>query len=189
MLPRDEGGLLAYAKGILHWHERHRFCGNCGLPTESREAGHLRVCTDRACGASHFPRTDPAVIMLISDGDRAVLGRKSEWPDGMYSALAGFVEPGESLEEAVAREVKEEVAIDVNNIRYHSSQPWPFPASLMLGFYADAVSGEIAFDPDELEDARWFSRAELKRGEAGLVRRARSDSIARRLINDWVYGR
>ena len=95
LLPPDEGGLLAYAKGILHWHERHRFCGNCGQPTESREAGHLRVCGDHSCGASHFPRTDPAVIMLIGRGDRAVLGRKSEWPDGMYSALAGFVEPGE----------------------------------------------------------------------------------------------
>ncbi len=189
LLPPDEGGLLAYAKGILHWHERHRFCGSCGQPTESRDAGHLRVCIDRACGASHFPRTDPAVIMLVSHGDRAVLGRKSEWPDGMYSALAGFVEPGESLEEAVAREVKEEVAIDIANIRYHSSQPWPFPASLMLGFYADALSGEIALDRDELEDARWFTRDELKRGEAGLVRRARSDSIARRLINDWMYER
>ena len=189
LLPRDQGGLLAYAKGILHWHERHRFCGNCGQPTESREAGHLRICSDRACGVSHFPRTDPAVIMLIAEGDRAVLGRKAEWPDGMYSALAGFVEPGESLEEAVAREVKEEVAIDVANIRYHSSQPWPFPASLMLGFYADALSGEIAFDPDELEDARWFTRAELRQGGAGLVRRARSDSIARRLIDDWVYER
>ncbi|MCY4548363.1 MAG: NAD(+) diphosphatase [Defluviicoccus sp.] len=189
LLPPDQGGLLAYAKGILHWHERHRFCGNCGQPTESREAGHLRICTDRACGVSHFPRTDPAVIMLIAEGDRAVLGRKAEWPDGMYSALAGFVEPGESLEEAVAREVKEEVAIDVANIRYHSSQPWPFPASLMLGFSADALSGEIAFDPEELEDARWFTREELRQGAAGLVRRARSDSIARRLINDWVYER
>ena len=189
LLPPDEGGLLAYAKGILHWHERHRFCGNCGQPTESREAGHLRICSDHSCGVSHFPRTDPAVIMLIGRGNRAVLGRKSEWPDGMYSALAGFVEPGESLEEAVAREVKEEVAIEVANIRYHSSQPWPFPASLMLGFYADALSDEIAFDPDELEDARWFTRDELKAGGAGLVRRARSDSIARRLINDWVHGR
>ncbi len=189
LLPRDQGGLLAYAKGILHWHRRHRFCGNCGQPTEIREAGHLRICSDRACGASHFPRTDPAVIMLVSDGDRAVLGRKAEWPDGMYSALAGFVEPGESLEEAVAREVKEEVAIDVANIRYHSSQPWPFPASLMLGFHADALSDAISFDPDELEDARWFTRAELKQGVGRPVRRARSDSIARRLIDDWAHRR
>ena len=127
LLPADEGGLLAYAKGILHWHERHRFCGNCGQPTESREAGHLRVCSDHSCGVSHFPRTDPRGDHADRRGDRAVLGRKSEWPDGMYSALAGFVEPGESLEEAVGREVKEEVAIEVANIATTPPSPGRFP--------------------------------------------------------------
>jgi NAD+ diphosphatase len=184
LLSRSEGGLLAYARGILHWHSTHKFCGVCGCPTESREAGHLRVCT--SCKAQHFPRTDPAVIMLVHSGDRAVLGRKSEWPDGMYSTLAGFVEPGESLEDAVAREVAEEVGLRVRNIRYHSSQPWPFPASLMLGFHAEAETDNIMRNPEELEDARWFTRAELAEGGAGIARRPRSDSIARRLIEDWI---
>lgn len=186
MLPRDVGGLLAYAKGMLHWHQRHLFCGVCGSPTKSREAGFVRVCTNPDCGTHHFPRTDPAVIMLISRGDRAVLGRKAEWPEHMYSTLAGFVEPGESLEDAVAREVMEEVGIAITNIRYHSSQPWPFPSSLMLGYYADALSDEIVMNPDELEDARWFTRAELAEGGAGIKHRPRSDSIARRLIEEWV---
>ncbi len=186
LLSRDEGGILAYAKGITHWHARHRFCGVCGAATEMREAGHVRVCLGDDCGAHHFPRTDPAVIMLVSQGDRVVLGRKSEWAEHMYSTLAGFVEPGESLEDAVAREVWEEVRIEVANVRYHSSQPWPFPASLMLGFYADAVTDDIKYNRDELEDARWFTRQELADGGAGIKHRPRSDSIARQLIKDWV---
>ena len=186
LLSHDEGSILAYARALAHWHRHHRFCGKCGAPTEMREAGHLRVCTDTGCGNHHFPRTDPAVIMLVSRGDRALLGRKAEWVKEMYSALAGFVEPGESLEAAVAREVMEESGVAVSNVRYHSSQPWPFPASLMLGFHADAESEEINFNPDELEDARWFTRAELKAGGAGLAARRRSDSIARRLITDWM---
>ncbi len=186
LLPRDDGGVLAYAKGLMHWHSRHRFCGACGAPTDRREAGHLLVCGDRSCGAQHFPRTDPAVIMLVIHGDRVVLGRKAEWAEGMYSALAGFVEPGESLEEAVAREVMEEVGLPIANLRYHSSQPWPFPASLMLGFYADALGDSVQTNPDELEDARWFTRAELADGAPGIARRPRSDSIARRLIEDWI---
>ena len=186
LLSRDEGGILAYAKGITHWHARHRFCGVCGTETVMRDAGHVRVCRDADCGSQHFPRTDPAVIMLVSRGDRVVLGRKSEWAEHMYSTLAGFVEPGESLEDAVAREVWEEVRIEVANVRYHSSQPWPFPASLMLGFYADAVTDDIEYNRDELEDARWFTRQELADGGAGIKHRPRSDSIARRLILDWV---
>jgi len=186
LLGPDDGGILAYAKGIMHWHSRHLFCGVCGTETVMREAGHVRVCNDMNCGSQHFPRTDPAVIMLVSQGERVVLGRKSEWVEHMYSTLAGFVEPGESLEDAVAREVWEEVRIEVANVRYHSSQPWPFPASLMLGFYADAVTDDIEFNRDELEDARWFTRQELADGGAGIKHRPRSDSIARRLIKDWV---
>jgi NAD+ diphosphatase len=186
LLSRDEGSILAYARALAHWHRHHRFCGTCGAATEMRESGHLRVCTDAGCATHHFPRTDPAVIMLVSRGDNALLGRKREWVEGMYSALAGFVEPGESLEGAVAREVMEETGVVVSNVRYQSSQPWPFPASLMLGFHADTENTEINFNPDELEDARWFTRAELRDGAAGLARRRRSDSIARRLITDWI---
>ena len=186
LLTHDEGAILAYARGLLYWHPRHRFCGNCGAPTVIREAGHLCVCTDADCATDHFPRTDPAVIMLVSRGDRALLARKKEWVPEMYSALAGFVEPGESLEEAVRREVGEETGILISDIRYHSSQPWPFPASLMLGFHATAETEEIHRNADELEDARWFTRAELKGGGAGLARRSRSDSIARRLIHAWI---
>jgi len=187
-LPREDGGLLAYARGLAHWHRTHRFCGRCGAATEAREAGHVRRCTDAACGASHFPRTDPAVIMLVSAGDRVLLGRKSDWPAGRYSVLAGFVEPGETLEAAVAREVMEETGIAVADVRYHSSQPWPFPASLMLGFFATALDERLVVNRDELEDARWFTRAELEADAAPHHIRPRSDSVARRLIGDWLDG-
>ncbi len=187
LMPAHEASLLAHARGLMYWHARHRFCGVCGSPADSREAGHLRVCANAACAAQHFPRTDPAVIMTVSDGERCLLGRKAEWPSGMYSALAGFVEPGESLEGAVAREVREEVGIEVRDIRYHSSQPWPFPASLMLGFHATAVTTGITVNRDELEDARWFHRGELLRKTRGF-RLPRSDSIARCLVEDWIAG-
>ena len=186
LLPREHGGLLAYARGIMHWHRQHRFCGACGSPTEIRDGGHVRVCSNPQCGISHFPRTDPAVIMLVSRGDRCLLGRKREWPPEMYSTLAGFVEPGEALEDAVAREVMEETGVRVTDVRYHSSQPWPFPASLMLGFFATATTDEVTFCETELEDARWFTRDELKGGAAGIGMRPRSDSIARRLIETWI---
>jgi len=185
LIGRDEGAALAYARGMVHWHQTHRFCGACGTPTETREGGHLRVCSSPGCGASHFPRTDPAVIMLVADGDRCVLGRKAEWAPGMYSTLAGFVEPGESLEDAVRREVREETGLEVADVNYHSSQPWPFPASLMLGFHCRAATDNIHLDTDELEDARWFTRAELKNGAGGMSR-PRPISIARRLIDDWI---
>jgi len=151
LLARDEGALLAYARGIMHWHGRHRFCGLCGSPTRSEDAGHVRRCTNPDCNAQHFPRTDPAVIMPVTDGERALLGRQKVWPRGQHSTLAGFVEPGESLEQAVAREVREETGIVVDDVTYHSSQPWPFPASIMLGFTARAVTTDISIDLDELE--------------------------------------
>lgn len=186
VMDKTEASILAYARGLMHWHAQHKFCGVCGSPTEIREAGHLRKCLNERCGAGHFPRTDPAVIMLVARGDRVLLGRKAEWPEGMYSTLAGFVEPGESLEQAVAREVMEEAGMPIANIRYHSSQPWPFPSSLMLGFYADALSDDYAQNDDELEDVRWFTRTELAEGGAGRSARPRSDSIARRLIDEWI---
>jgi len=187
MMGRHQGALLAYARGMLTWHRRHRFCGSCGGATDSAEAGFLRVCRNPECQHHHFPRTDPAVIMLVVDGERCLLGRQARWPAGMYSTLAGFVEPGETLEEAVAREVKEESGVSVRRVRYHSSQPWPFPTSLMLGFYAEAASHDIAVNGDELEDARWFERGWLREndGKNGFFL-PRRDSIARRLVNDWL---
>ena len=190
-LERHEGALLAFSRAMLFWHSRHRFCGLCGNPTRSEEAGHMRRCTDPACHTMHFPRTDPAVIMLVTDGDRALLGRNKNFPvPGMYSTLAGFVEPGESLEDAVAREVREETAIEVAAVHYHSSQPWPFPANIMLGFYAEAETTDIAVDYNELADARWFERDWLaSHADDDTFRLPRLDSIARRLIGDWLAGR
>jgi len=186
LLPRRDGALLAYARGVAHWHSRHRFCGVCGAATVAAMAGHTRVCTSRGCATIHFPRTDPATIMLVIDGDRCLLGRQKVWAPGMYSTLAGFVEPGESLEQAVAREVREESGIEVDDVRYHSSQPWPFPASLMLGFYATARTRALTIDPEELEDGRWFSAAEIRSFAGTGFSLPRADSIARRLIEGWL---
>jgi NAD+ diphosphatase len=187
------GSLLAYTLGMSYWHRRHRFCGVCGGPTRNRHGGHLRVCADAECGAEHFPRTDPAVIMLVTrsgaDGDTCLLARQARWPKGMMSTLAGFVEPGESLEEAVAREVEEEsgIAVRVEDVRYMASQPWPFPSSLMLGFRVDAPADAVLdYDADELDDARWYTRAEIRdAGPTGLILPG-ADSIARRLIETWA---
>jgi len=187
LLPREEGALLAYARGILYWHAHHRFCAVCGNPSRVEEAGHLRRCANAACGATHFPRTDPAVIMLVHNGDHCLLGRQRAWPPGMHSTLAGFVEPGESLEEAVAREVREETGIAVEDISYHSSQPWPFPSSLMLGFYARARTRDIRLDGHELEAAHWFARDFIqKHQDDDQFRLPRKDSVARRLIEEWL---
>jgi NAD+ diphosphatase len=188
LLPRQEGSLLAFARGMTYWHSRHRFCGVCGAPTRSEEAGHVRRCTNPACDAPHFPRTDPAVIMLVhDDSERCLLGRQAAWPPGMHSTLAGFVEPGESLEEAVAREVYEETHIELERVVYHSSQPWPFPASLMLGFHAEAKTAEITVDKTELEAARWYERDWLlAHQDDEHFRLPRYDSIARRLLEDWL---
>jgi NAD+ diphosphatase len=181
VLSQAEGGMVAHAVALLNWHRRHRFCANCGAASEAREAGHMRACP--ACGAQHHPRTDPVVIMLVHDGDRAILGRQAHWPPGRYSALAGFVEPGESLEEAVAREVREETGARVAEIDYRSSQPWPFPSSLMLGFAARWAGGEPAVRDGELEDVGWFTRTAIVAGDVMLPP---PTAIARRLIDEWL---
>jgi NAD+ diphosphatase len=159
ILPQHEGGLAAYLAALLNWHRRHRFCAACGAPSEVGEAGLVRICP--RCGTQHHPRTDPVVIMLVTGADRVLLGRAPSWPAGRYSALAGFVEPGESLEEAVAREVAEESGVRVGPPRYVASQPWPFPSSLMLGFEAPWIEGDPRPQEDEIQDVRWFSRAEV----------------------------
>ncbi len=189
IMDRQHGGLLAYARGLAHWHSRHGFCGVCGSPTAAADGGHVRRCANPSCGAEHFPRTDPAVIMLVTRGDQCLLARNKRFPLPMYSTLAGFVEPGESLEEAVAREVYEESRIRCTDVRYQSSQPWPFPASIMLGFRATAKNSDIQIDGTELMDAGWFSRAQLRATDTHdpeKFRLPRGDSIARRLIEEWL---
>jgi NAD+ diphosphatase len=187
LLPRGQASVLAFARGLAYWHSRHLFCGVCGSPTRPEEAGHVRRCTNPSCNTTHFPRTDPAVIMLVHDGERCLLGRQAAWPTGMHSTLAGFVEPGESLEEAVAREVYEETKVTLDEVIYHSSQPWPFPASLMLGFHARAKTTHIEVDRSELEDARWYEKSWIKtHQDDDQFRLPRRDSIARRLLEDWL---
>lgn len=182
LLPAEDAGLLGYARGMVLWRARHRFCGTCGATTLAAKGGHVLICTNPSCRHEHFPRTDPAIIVLVSDGERALLGRQASWPVGRYSTIAGFVEPGESLEDAVAREVFEETGIQVDQIEYHSSQPWPFPSSLMLGFTAHALTTQIHRRDDELEDAQWFTRADLASGRP-LV--PPGVSISFRLIEHW----
>jgi NAD+ diphosphatase len=160
-LPAEDTELAFYARALLLWHARHRFCGRCGAPTRPRDGGHLRLCTRGECGLEHFPRTDPCVLVLVTDGEHCLLGRQREWPAGMYSALAGFVEPSETIEQAAAREVLEEAGVRISALRYAGSQPWPFPASLMLGFMARAESRKLTLDGAELEDARWVPRGQL----------------------------
>jgi NAD+ diphosphatase len=184
-----EGSILAYARGMTYWHRRHRFCGVCGSPTRITRGGHVRMCTNESCKTEHFPRTDPAVIMLVHHGDKCLLGRGKQFPRGMHSTLAGFVEPGESFEDAVAREVYEEVRVKVKNVTYRSSQPWPFPASVMIGFHAEAESLDFTVNEDELASARWMSRDDLKPENLpkdGSFFMPRRDSIARRLIEEWL---
>ena len=182
LLPQDQAGLLGYARALISWRQRNRFCGSCGTATLAAKSGHVLVCTNPACRHEQFPRLDPAIIVLISDGSRALLGRQASWPLGRYSTIAGFVEPGESLEDAVAREVREETGIEVDSMQYHSSQPWPFPASLMLGFTAHAVTHEVHLHDQELEDARWFTREDIIAGTPLLPP---SQSISFRLIEQW----
>jgi NAD+ diphosphatase len=182
LLPPDEAGLLGYARAMISWRRRHRFCGTCGTKTIPAKGGHVLVCTNAGCRHEQFPRLDPAIIVLVSDGERALLGRQASWPIGRYSTIAGFVEPGESLEDAVSREVFEETGIRVDAIEYHSSQPWPFPASLMLGFTAHALTQTIELRDDELEDARWFARSEVA---AGVPLLPPDQSISFSLIEHW----
>jgi NAD+ diphosphatase len=180
-----EGGLAAYAAALVNWHRRHPFCSVCGHRTDPDWAGFVRRCPN--CGAEHHPRTDPVVIMLVVDGDRVLLGRQPTWPPKRYSALAGFVEPGETLEEAVAREVREEAGVEIADARYVSSQPWPFPSSLMLGFIADWAGGEPR-PRDEVEDARWFDRSEVADAAAGRgeLKLPPPLAIAHQLIAGWL---
>jgi NAD+ diphosphatase len=182
---RPEASVLAHARGMMQWRVKHRFCGVCGAVCEPKSSGHMMQCT--ACDAQHFPRTDSAVIMLVTRGDSCLLGHSQRFPRAnMYSTLAGFLEPGETLEEAVRREVMEEAGIEVGAVQYHSSQPWPFPSNIMLGFYAEGLSEEITIDTEELIDARWFSRDQVRNPEAHNFLLPRVDSIARRLIEDWM---
>ncbi len=182
-----DAGLLVQAIGIIEWHERNRFSPLTGAPTTIERAGWVQ--RDTSTGMDIFPRTDPAVIMLVHDGaGRLVLGRQAVWPPGRYSILAGFVEPGESAEAAVVREVEEEVGLRVTDVRYVGSQPWPFPQSLMLGFVARAESaGDLVLDPDEIEEAYWFSREQLLAGD-GLSALPPAVSIARNIIDRWLAG-
>lgn len=186
-LTAGDAGLVVHALALAEWHAAHLHCPRCGGPLEAGQAGHVLTC--RRCGRQQFPRADPAVIMLVVDGDRALLGRQPGWPDGRYSTLAGFVDPGESLEDAVVREVDEEVGIGVDEVTYFGNQPWPFPASLMVGFFARAVTAEICVDGEEISDARWFTREEMRaEAEAGTLVLPGGISISRSLVEAWYGG-
>lgn len=185
LLPPEEASLLAQVRGMVHWRAAHRYCGTCGLPNASEQGGHRLACAN---GHHHFPRTDPVVIMLVRHGDQALLARGTRFPpeSRLFSALAGFIEPGESAEEAVAREVFEEVGVRVRNVRYHSSQPWPFPGSLMLGFHADALDPALTLDPNEIAEARWVTRAQLRNHQAEGFAMPNPTAIARQLVDSWL---
>lgn len=190
-LSGEDCAVVAQARALVDWHATHRFCARCGAATASVHAGAMRTCG--ACSAEHFPRVNPVAIMLIVRGDECLLGRQAAWPHGMYSALAGFIEPGESIEEAVRREVKEEAGIDVGTVRYHSSQPWPFPSSLMIGCIGEAASRDIQIDREEVEDVRWFSRETVARACRGETRAEElflppPMAIARTLVDEWLVG-
>jgi NAD+ diphosphatase len=187
--PRD-AELAATAKAVLHWHRSHRFCAACGAPSDLVQGGWQRACP--ACGAQHFPRTDPVVIMLVTYGNAVLLGRSPGWPQGMFSLLAGFVEPGETIEAAVRREVAEETGVACGAVSYLASQPWPFPASLMLGMQTEAQDTHLQIDPEELESALWVSREELVQafaGEHATITPARPGSIAHFILRNWLADR
>ena len=186
-LTPPEAAIAATAKALFEWRDRKRFCSVCGQPNRPGDAGWKQVCT--ACGADHFPRTDPVVIMLPIQGDRCLMGRQASWPAGMFSALAGFLEPGETIEEACARELFEEAGLRATRVTYHSSQPWPFPTNLMIGLIAEVAEGEAKANEAELEAVRWFTREQARAVLAGLDLEVRPPSpmaIARTLLEAWV---
>lgn len=188
-LPGEEAAVAAFARALLHWQSRKRYCGRCGAATVLLAGGHRAQCTNTECAQEYFPRTDPAIITLVTDGERCLLGRQPGWPERRFSTLAGFVEPGETLEQAVAREVHEETGVRVARCRYFASQPWPFPASLMLGFEADAATHEIACGA-EIAEAHWFHHADMPRlVAAGELKLPPAMSISYHLIDRWFHAR
>lgn len=187
VLPDAEAAILATAKAVFEWRSRHRFCAACGQESEIADAGWKRICP--ACRAEHFPRTDPVVIMLAVHEGRCLMGRQAAWPSKMFSALAGFLEPGETIEEACARELHEEAGLVALDVRYHSSQPWPYPSSLMIGLIAEVDSDEAAPDQTELEEVRWFTKDQIRNVLAGKDPECRAPmklAIARTLLEAWV---
>ncbi|RDS82189.1 NAD(+) diphosphatase [Dyella monticola] len=186
-LAADEAGLFAYAKGLAHWQRETRFCARCGTPLQRVSSGHRAQCTNPSCGRLHFPRTDAAIIVIVAYQGACLLGRQPGWPPGRYSTLAGFVEPGEALEDAVRREVAEESGVIVGDVHYHSSQPWPMPASLMVGFTATALSPTIRLRDGELEDARWFTPQQIVDSLAdGSLRTPTRLSVSYQLLSHWL---
>ena len=191
VLPREQSGILAQSRAQIDWHKRHRFCGLCGTPTVQARGGHVRKCPE--CSAENFPRTDPVAIMLIADDEKCLLGQSAGRlaRSGMYSALAGFIDQGESIEEAVQREVLEEAGIEVGQVSYHSSQPWPFPSSLMIGCHGKAASTDIRIDTNEMSDVRWFTRDDILqalRQEHPTLKVPGAIAIAHHLIKAWAFG-
>jgi NAD+ diphosphatase len=190
LLPMKDAAIMGQAKALIDWHQRHGFCPRCGAPAALSDAGYRRHCD--ACGADHFPRTDPVVIMLATHGEECLVGRGKQFPRGMYSALAGFVEPGETIEEAVRRELKEEAGIETGAVSYHTTQPWPFPSSLMIGCFAQALTKDLIVDENELAEARWLDRATAR----AIIEGARVEgiwlpppiAIAHHLIKAWALG-
>lgn len=186
-LTEPDVGFMVHALALAEWHTSHVHCPRCGGRLRSQAAGHVKVCEQ--CGRQQFPRSDPAVIMLVTDGERALLGRQEGWPQGRFSTLAGFVDPGESLEEAVIREVAEETGVEVTDVTYFGNQPWPFPQSLMVGFFARATTTDIRVDQLEISDARWFSREDMRQqAEAGELVLPGGVSISRALVEAWYGG-
>ena len=188
VLSSADTAIAGQAKALIDWNHRHGFCANCGSGTAPADSGYRRLCPQ--CGNEHFPRTDPVVIMLPLYGEECLIGRSPRFPEGVYSAFAGFVEPGETMEEAVMRELKEEVSLEVSSVRYHASQPWPFPSSLMFGCYAQAVSRDFRIDAQEIEAARWMTKAEVRARLADEIqdglKMPGAIAIARQLLMDWV---
>ena len=186
-IDRGDAAILAQAKSIIDWHQRHGFCANCGAPTVAADAGYKRVC--EPCKTEHFPRTDPVVIMLPIHGDTCLMGRQPKWPAGFFSALAGFIEPGETIEEAVARECMEEAGISIDQVSFHSTQPWPYPSSLMIGCYARATTTQITLDGNELSEAKWFTKDQIRAAMAKGTNELRMPpalAIAHQLVKSWV---